>query len=273
MLTEHIKLSLEKNKIQYTKDEDSFNFKHPLCPKLVDCLVTWNETRKQVQFVADYEVKLPATLSDDAFAALLNDLNYDSSFGNLETDRHGLVVYRVSTFLPDGRDAAAAICAKALAYFLNESVSRLRPVEQALKRIRAEERGAEMRYAMPESVKSRVLELECMHHRIMQLAETADILFDEYQLVCRDTATEHRLGRAGQNRVVRNTTALRREEEQLHADIQSFAERYNLPLKLGELSPHWELQDFKRDLALSGIFNTAVTELLIAVCRETDHVA
>ena len=273
MVTDHIRIALGKSNIRYEAEEDSFNFKHPACPKLVDCLVTWNETRKQVQFVADYEVKLPATLSDDAFTALLNDLNYDSSFGNLETDRHGLVVYRVSTFLPDGRDAAAAICSKALTYFLAEAISRLRPVEQALKRIRAEERGVEMRYAMPESVKSRVVELECMHHRIMQLAETADILFDEYQLVCRDTATEPRLGRAGQNRVIRNTTALRREEEQLHTDIRTFAERYHLPLKLGELPQHWELQDFKRDFALSGIFNTAVTELLIAVCRESDHVA
>jgi len=106
MITEHIKIALQKNNVQYTLDEDSFNFRHPLCPKFVDCLITWEETRKQIQFVADYEIKMPRTLGEDEFASILNDLNYDSSWGNLETDRHGLLVYRLSTFLPDGRDAA-----------------------------------------------------------------------------------------------------------------------------------------------------------------------
>ena len=273
MLTEHITLSLEKNNIQYTKDEDSFNFKHPLCPKFVDCLITWEESRKQVQFVADYEVKMPKTLSDEEFAAMLNDLNYDSSWGNLETDRHGLLVYRLSTFLPDGRDAAVAICSKALEYFRKASIIQFRKVEIRLNQIIADESGGEKCRAMPESLKSGIIELECMHHRIMQLAETADTLFDEYQLVSQDAMTQTRLGEAGKERVVRDARVLRQEEEKLHAEIRAFASRYRLPLNLKEMPGGWTLHGFRKDFALTGFLNTAVTELFIALCGGNHHAA
>ena len=59
--------------------------------------------------------------------------------------------------------------------------------EIALKQIREDaNRGRTACCSMPESRKSGIIELECMHHRIMQLAETADILFEEYQLVTKD---------------------------------------------------------------------------------------
>lgn len=273
MLTEYIKTALTKNNIQYTKDDDSFNFKHPLCPKFVDCLITWEETRKQIQFVADYEIKMPKTLSDEEFAAMLNDLNYDSSWGNLETDRHGLLVYRLSTFLPDGHEAAVAICSKALEYFRKAPILQFRKVEIRLNQIHEDGQSRNMCRAMPESLRSGVIELECMHHRIMQLADTADILFEEYQLVCRDAMTQTRLGEAGKERVVRDARVLRQEEEKLHADIRAFATRYRLPLNLKEMPGGWTLHGFRKDFALTGFLNTALTDLFMALCGGNHHAA
>ena len=273
MITDNIKMALKKNSIQYTKEDDSFNFKHPLCPKFVDCLITWEETRKQIQFVADYEIKMPQGLSEETFGAMLNDLNYDSSWGNLETDRNGLLVYRLSTFLPDGRDAAVAICFKALEYFQKASILQFRKVEIRLNQIRENESKRNMCLAMPESLRSGIIELECMHHRLMPMAETADILFEEYQLVCRDAMTQVRLGEAGKERVVRDARVLRQDEEKLHADLRAFAQRYGLPLKLKDLPDQWELHRFKQDFALTGFLNTAVTDLFLALCRGGDHAA
>ena len=273
MVTDHINMTLKKNNIQYTMDKDSFNFKHPLCPKFVDCLITWEESRKQVQFVADYEVKLPRTLSEDEFAAMLNDLNYDSSWGNLETDRNGLLVYRLSTFLPDGRDAAVAICSKALEYFRKASLLQFRKVEVRLNQIHENEQKETASCSMPESLKSCIIELECMHHRIMQLAATADILFEEYQLVCRDAMTQTRLGEAGKERVKRDARVLRQEEEKLHAEIRAFATRYRLQLNLKEMPDGWTLHGFRQDFALDGFLNTAVTDLFIALCGGNHHAA
>ena len=273
MVTNHINISLENKKIQYTKDEDSFNFKHPLCPNLVDCIITWEETRKQIQFVADYEAKMPRTLREDELAAMLNDLNYDSSWGNLETDRNRLVVYRLSTFLPDGRDAAVAICSKALDFFLNASVVQLKKVEVRLKKIREEEQGGNICCALPESQRSGIIELECMHHRVMQLAETAEILFEEFQLVSKDAMTQTRLGEAGKERVKRDARVLRQEEEKLYAGIRAFATRYRLPLNLKEMPGSWTLHEFRQDFALDGFLNTAVTDLFIALCGGNHHAA
>ncbi len=274
MVTEHIRMTLEKNNIQYSKDKDSFNFKHPLCPKLVDCIITWEENRKQVQFVADYEIKMPPVLDNETFASILNDLNYDSSWGNLETDRHGLLVYRLSTFLPDGRDAAVAICSKALDFFQKVAIVQFKKVESRLKQIHEDElQGGNSCHAMSESQRSGVIELECMHHRIMQLADTADILFEEYQLVCRDAMTQTRLGDAGKERVKRDARVLRQEEEKLHADIRAFATRYRLPLNLKEMPGGWTLHGFRKDFALTGFLNTALTDLFIALCGGNHHAA
>ena len=206
---------------------------------------------------------------------MLNDLNYDSSWGNLETDRNGLVVYRLSTFLPDGRDAAVAICSKALGFFLGTAIVQLKKVEVRLKQIREDEsRGRAACSSMTESLRSGVLELECMHHRIMQLEETADILFEENQQVCRDARTQARLGNAGKERVIRDARVLRQEEEKLHAEIRAFAARYRLPLNMRDLSEGWKLHEFRQDFALTGFLNTAVTDLFFALCRgENDHAA
>ena len=204
---------------------------------------------------------------------MLNDLNYDSSWGNLETDRHGLVVYRLATFLPDGRDAAAAICSKALNFFLNTSVVQLKKVEVRLKQIREDESIRKMCRVMPESLRSGIVELECMHHRIMQLADTADILFEEFQLVNQDAMTQTRLGEAGKDRVKRDARVLRQEEEKLHADIRAFATRYRLPLNLKGMPSGWTLHGFQKDFALDGFLNTAVTDLFIALCGGNHHAA
>lgn len=273
MVIKHIKMTLERRNVSYTTEDDSFCFKHPECPKAVDCLITWDETRKQVQFVADYEVKLPPTLDNDSFAALLNDLNYDSSWGNLETDGHGLLVYRLATFLPDGRDAAVAICTKALDFFLKASILRLHAVEARLKKLREESAHMDERHFEEESLKSRIFELECLHHRVMQLAEVADILFEEYQLVCSDAMTQARLGDAGKKRVVRDVRVLRQNEEQLHSDIRAFAQRCGLPLKMKDLRSGWSLHEFKQDFALTGFLNTAVTDLFLALCKGGNHAA
>ena len=271
MITDYIKTALRKKNIQYTMDEDSFNFKHPLCPTFVDCLITWEEMRNQIQIVADYEIKMPPSLSDEEFAAMLNDLNYDSSWGNLETDRHGLLVYRLATFLPDGRDAAIAICSKALEYFRKAPILQFRKVEIRLNQIHENGQSRNMCRAMPESLRSGVIELECMHHRLMQLADTADILFEEFQLVCQDAMTQTRLGDAGKERVKRDARVLRQEEEKLHAEIRAFATRYRLPLNLKELPSGWTLHGFHDDFALTGFLNTAVTDLFIALCGGNHH--
>ena len=273
MVTEHIKLSLERKHISYTMEDDSINFKHPDCPNEVDFLITWEEKLKLVQFVADFEVKLPPALSGDAFAAVINDLNYDTSWGNLETDGHGLVVYRLATFLPDGRDAAVAICSKALDFLPKAAMIRFRQLETKLKKFREEAADMDKRHSTEESLMSRILELECMHHRIMQLAEVADILFEEYQLVCSDAMTQARLGEAGKERVVRDARVLRQDEEKLHADLRAFAQRCGLPLKMKDLPSGWSLDGFKQDFALTGFLNTAVTDLFLALCKGGDHAA
>jgi len=273
MITDNIKMALKKNNIQYTNEEDSFNFKHPLCPKFVDCLITWEETRKQIQFVADYEIKMPQGLREETFGAMLNDLNYDSSWGNLETDRHGLLVYRLATFLPDRRDAAVAICSKALEYFQKASILQFRKVEIRLNQIHENESRKNMCRTMPESLRSGIIELECMHHRIMQMAETADILFEEFQLVNQDAMMQTRLGDAGKERVKRDARVLRQEEEKLHADIRAFATRYRLPLNLKEMPSGWTLHGFQKDFALTGFLNTAVTDLFLALCGGNHYAA
>ena len=49
---------------------------------------------------------------------------------------------------------------------------------------------------MSESLKSKVIELECLHHRCMQLREVAEVLNEELQLVTNDEKTQARLGNA-----------------------------------------------------------------------------
>ena len=151
----------------------------------------------------------------------------------------------------------------------------LKKVEVRLKQIREDDndRGRAACCSVPESLKSGIIELECMHHRIMQLAATADILFEEYQLVCRDAMTQTRLGEAGKERVKRDARVLRQEEEKLHAEIRAFATRYRLQLNLKEMPDGWTLHGFRQDFALDGFLNTAVTDLFIALCGGNHHAA
>ena len=76
---------------------------------------------------------------------------------------------------------------------------------------------------MSESLRSKVIELECMHHRCMQLREVAELLNDELQLAANDGKTQARLGNAGRERVIRDFKVLFIEQEKLHREIENFA--------------------------------------------------
>ena len=65
-------------------------------------------------------------------------------------------------------------------------------------------------------LKSKIIELECLHHYCMQLLETAEILYEELQLVCNDGKTQARLGNAGKERVRRDFKTLFMEQQKLH---------------------------------------------------------
>ena len=90
-----------------------------------------------------------------------------------------------------------------------------------------------------ESLKSKVLELQCLHHRCMQLREVAEILYEEQQLVANDSKTQARLGNAGRERVIRDFKVLFIEQEKLHREIkdhydmtpEEFAEHINKDMR------------------------------------------
>ena len=122
-----------------------------------------------------------------------------------------------------------------------------------------------------ESLKSKVLELECLHHRCMQLREVAEILYEEQQLVANDSKTQARLGNAGRERVIRDFKVLFIEQEKLHREIENFARSNHLAVDLGEVPTGFSTDGFMKTFALDGPYNTAITDLFIAICKGGSH--
>ena len=122
-----------------------------------------------------------------------------------------------------------------------------------------------------ESLKSKVLELQCLHHRCMQLREVAEILYEEQQLVANDSKTQARLGNAGRERVIRDFKVLFIEQEKLHREIENFARSNHLAVELEEIQTGFSTDGFMKTFALDGPYNTAITDLIIGICQGDVH--
>ena len=124
---------------------------------------------------------------------------------------------------------------------------------------------------MSESLKSKIIELECLHHRCMQLREVAEILYEEQQLVANDEKTQSRLGNAGRERIIRDFKVLFIEQEKLHREIENFARSNHLAVELGEVPTGFSTDGFMKTFALDGPYNTAITDLIIGICQGDVH--
>ena len=124
---------------------------------------------------------------------------------------------------------------------------------------------------MSESLKSKIIELECLHHRCMQLLETAEILNEELQLVCNDEKTQVRLGNAGRERVRRDFKTLFMEQQKLHRELEIFIRSNKINVTLDELPAGFSSDGFLKTFALDGPYNMAITDLFIAICEGASH--
>ena len=120
-------------------------------------------------------------------------------------------------------------------------------------------------------LKSKIIELECLHHRCMQLRETAEILNEELQLVCNDEKTQARLGNAGRERVLRDFKTLFIEQQKLHRELEIFIRSNKINVTLDELPSGFSSDGFLKTFALDGPYNMAITDSFIAICKETSH--
>ena len=120
-------------------------------------------------------------------------------------------------------------------------------------------------------LKSKIIELECLHHYCMQLREVAEILYEEQQLVANDSKTQARLGNAGRERVIRDFKVLFIEQEKLHREIENFARSNHLAVELGEVPTGFSTDGFMKTFALDGPYNTAITDLIIGICQGDVH--
>ena len=120
-------------------------------------------------------------------------------------------------------------------------------------------------------LKSKIIELECLHHRFMQLREVAEILHEELQLVCNDEKTQARLGNAGKERMRRDFKTLFMEQQKLHRELEIFIRSNNLDVTLEGLPSGFSTDGFLKTFALDGPYNMAITDLFIAICKGASH--
>ena len=120
-------------------------------------------------------------------------------------------------------------------------------------------------------LKSKIIELECLHHRCMQLRDVAEVLNEELQLVCNDEKTQARLGNAGKERVRRDFKTLFMEQQKLHRELEIFIRSNNLDVILEELPSGFSSDGFLKTFALDGPYNMAITDLFIAICEGASH--
>ena len=120
-------------------------------------------------------------------------------------------------------------------------------------------------------LKSKIIELECLHHYCMQLRETAEILNEELQLVCNDGKTQARLGNAGRERVRRDFKMLFMEQQKLHRELEIFIRSNKIKVTLDELPAGVSSDGFLKTFALDGPYNMAITDSFIAICEGASH--
>ena len=129
-----IKSELLRREISFRFEDDAFHFQHPKFPEVLDCIIT--EEDGQMRFVADYELPASAGINGDKLCTLINNINYDNDFGNLETDGNSLIVFKLNTFLPDSLSAAKDAFRNAFEFFLKKSPIEFRKLEIAVNKIR-----------------------------------------------------------------------------------------------------------------------------------------
>ena len=130
----NIKSELLRREISFRFEDDTFQFQHPKFPEVLDCIIS--EEDGQMRFIADYELISPAGMTGDQLCTILNKINYDNDFGNLETDGNSLIVFKLNTFLPDSLNAAKDTFCNALEFFLKKSPLEFRKLEIAVNKIR-----------------------------------------------------------------------------------------------------------------------------------------
>ena len=129
-----IKSELNRLRIDFKFEDGMFYFSHPRYPELVDCIV--NIDNGKLRFIADYELIAPAGMMEEQLCVILNAINYDNDFGNLETDGNGLIVFKLNAFLPDCKYSAEEVCRIALIFFLQKIPKEFRKLENAVNKIR-----------------------------------------------------------------------------------------------------------------------------------------
>ena len=129
-----IKNELSRLRIDFKFEDGMFYFPHPRYPELVDCIV--NIDNGKLRFIADYELIAPAEMTEEQPCAILNAINYDNDFGNLETDGNGLIVFKLNAFLPDCKHSANEVCRIALIFFLQKISKEFRKLENEVNKIR-----------------------------------------------------------------------------------------------------------------------------------------
>ena len=130
----NIKSELLRREISFRFEDDAFHFQHPKFPELLDCIIT--EDDGKMRFIADYELMTYAEMDGDKLCSLINKINYDNDFGNLETGGNGLIVFKLNTFLPDSLSGAKDTFCNALEFFLKKSPQEFRKLEIAVNKIR-----------------------------------------------------------------------------------------------------------------------------------------
>ena len=129
-----IKNELSRLRIDFKFEDGMFYFPHPRYPELVDCIV--NIDNGKLRFIADYELIAPAGMTGEQLCAILNEINYDNDFGNLETDGNGLIVFKLNAFLPDCKHSANEVCRIALIFFLQKISKEFCKLEDEVNKIR-----------------------------------------------------------------------------------------------------------------------------------------
>ena len=120
-------------------------------------------------------------------------------------------------------------------------------------------------------LKSKIIELECLHHYCMQLLEVAEVLNEELQLMCNDEKTQARLGNAGRERVRRDFKTLFMEQQKLHRELEIFIRSNKINVTLDELPSGFSSDSFRKTFALDGLYNMAITDLFISICKGASH--
>ena len=124
--------ALKKLDVSWESEDGSITFDHPACPETIRCIVFWSGKENLVMFVANYDLILPTSLSEESFAKMLNDSNYKSWRGSLEYDGEDTLIYRSATFLPSDETAEGCVFNFALKDFLKLAMVRIEKIRVRL---------------------------------------------------------------------------------------------------------------------------------------------